>query len=320
MAKTTKAKTKLKAVKDTDVAEAVAAAPTSELNEFENPSAALVQGSEMQLAVLDGNEIEAPQGEEVEADPFADEARSRLKKVLSVQDDNFFDIAKDMSYIANKKSYNQWGYKTFEAFLDAEFNLSKRKGQYYVQVYNYVESTLRTNLKDRDGDYNALRDAIRDAGWGKGRVLAREQIVTTDNVLEVIEKLKTSSYREFETYCKAARSSMSDKDRENADDNNDVKTVRIAFQCSLPQKDDVEAAVELATTMIGKETTRSAAIAWAARDFVSTNVAAQGKDRAEAVAELLSKYERLFGISIIAIDDQTQQCVFGQESLEKFSK
>lgn len=292
---------------------------TEELNEFADPEGAMVQGSTMQLAVMTGNDLEAPSDPGVDSDPAADAARDRLKQVLTSHDDNFYDIARDMSYIANKKAYQQWGFKTFESFLDAEFKMAKRKGQYYVQVFNYFESGLKTVLKDNHGGYSRLMDAIRREGWTKGRVLAREQIVTHDNVDEVISKVETCGYRELETYCKAARESMSDDDREKADDNNDVKTVRVAFQCSLPQKDDIEAAVELATVMIGKETTRSSAMAWAAADFVATNVSAQGKDRAGAIAELLSKYERLFGIAIVAIDEQTKAIAYGQANLERLS-
>lgn len=294
---------------------------SAEVNAFANPSAALQEGSETQLAVMDGNAIEAPEDNDTapEHDPMAEEARTHLKEIFFKQDSCFWTVAKDMAYIANKKSYQGWGFKTFEQFLDAEFSIGKRKGQYYVQVYNYFESSVRATLRDMDSVYINLMDKIRDVGWTKGRVLAREQVITPGNVEEVIGKLGDLGYRELETYCKSLRESMSDKDRENADDNNDMKTVRVAFQCSLPQKDDIESAIDLAMTMAGKETTRTGAMSWVARDYVSTNVAAQGKSGPEAQAETFSKFERLFGVTIIAISDDTKKVTYGQQNLDRLS-
>lgn len=312
-------KTKIKTAKKLEIAPAEAVASSGEVNEFSDPSAALVPGSEMNLAVLDGNKIEAPAEETSEFDPKAEEAHNRLKKLLVAADDNYYAIAADLSYLSSQKSFAQMGYKTFEDYLDKELRMVKRKGQYYVQVYNCFETKIKQELKDRPAAWTELMRTIREVGWTRGRILARFQIIKAekDNVDEVIEKLKTLTTREFETYCKTKH----DAEATDDDKDEDKNTVRMSFQCFLPQKDDIEAALELANVMIGKEgTTKSSCLAWACRDFVATNVAAQGKTSKESLAEFLSKYERLLGIELIAIDPTTKQVAFGQETLERLSK
>jgi|GEM_PF-5944412 len=286
-----------------------------EANIFENPEAALEDGSDAQLRTISSNDVELPAGEEAERDERAEELRDRLKKIFTSRAGENFEVARDLAYLANNRSYQAWGYNTFETFVDKEFNLSKRNAEYHVKTHNYIDSALRSLLVDDHAAYNRLVDAIHAAGWTKARTLANEKAVTVENVDDVVSKIETLSTRDFEAYCQVLRKEKSDGD----DDDNPEKLVTLNYRCTHAQRDDIRRAIDHAGAKMPKEASPSSKLSNLCRDYLSTNIAAEGKGRIESLIEDFVRNEGLYGVEIVVRDLETKKIIHGAHHLEAWA-
>lgn len=302
----TKKKRKLTAVTTTEPL-------PGERNVFEDPEAAAQPGSEANLKTIQDNEdVELPAGDETERDERAEELRDRLRKIFVDRAGENFDVARDLAYLANKRSYRAWGYNTFEAFVDKEFGLAKRNAEYHVRTHNYLDTALRSVLVDDHGAYNRLIDAVQSAGWTKAKILANEKVVTAENVEEVIAKVGTLSTRDFEAYCEV----LGKEGKQAAEDDNPEKLVTLNYRCTKAQRDDIRRAIDHAGVKMSKESTPSSKLSNLCRDYLTTNTAAEGKGRIEALIEDFLRNEGLYGVEIVVRDRETKKIIHGESHLE----
>lgn len=287
-----------------------------EKNVFEDPEAAAQPGSEANLKTIQDNaDVELPAGDGEQRDERAEELRDRLRKIFADRAGENFTVARDLAYLANNRSYRAWGYNTFEAFVDKEFSLAKRNAEYHVRTHNYLDSALRSMFVDDHGTYNRLVEAVKDAGWTKAKTLANEKVVTPENVEEIIAKVGALSTRDFEAYCEVLRKEKKDGD----DDDNPEKLVTLNYRCTKAQRDDIRRAVDHAGVKMAKESSPSSKLANLCRDYLSTNTAAEGKGRIEALIEDFVRNEGLYGVEIVVRDVETKKIIHGDAHLEAWA-
>ena len=303
MVKAKKVKSKVKAVDD--AAE----------NPFENPEAATVEGSTASLSVMKGNEIEAPEGDdELDGDARGD-LRDKIKSMIKDADNLYWDLAHAIAEVANDKLYKKWGYSSFEAYVNEECRIDKRKGQYFVAIHNYFSTTLRTILIENTEIYEKYLEVAKKIGWVKARILSKEQVITPENAEVILEKVQSCTVRDLEGICAAAADEMSDADKEKRLDENVDKQVSFNFKTSLAQKADVEDAIQHALAIMPSGASRSSALSFVARAYKESEDV--GRGAAPDVRLFLASLEERLGIKLIAIDPGAGKIVFGEDTLHQ---
>jgi len=284
-------------------------------NPFANPEAALEPGSSAQLAVLRGNDIEAPDDDEDNGDVRA-ELREKIKVLIRSADDLYWDLAQAIATVANDKLYKKWGYSSFEAYVNEECRIDKRKGQYFVQIHNYFSTNLKAVLVSAPEVYESYLTLARQLGWVKARILAKEQVVTETNAQALLDKIQNCTVRELEDICSVAASELSEEESDKRTDENVDKLVRLTFQVTLAQKDDIEKAIEHALGLLPSNATRSSALSMGLRSYMDSDITGRGGSL--NVGSHLSHQERILELQLVAFD-HGNNIVFGSDTLEKLS-
>lgn len=287
-----------------------------ESNVFENPEEATIDGSETNLAVLSGNQIEAPDEDLPEETEETRVLRVRVKELIKTVDNAYWELAEKLADVSNKKLYKAWGFNTFEAYLGDDCGYEKRKGYYFVQIHNYFNNELKTKISE--DLYNRVIGIAKRIGWTKAMKLATEQVLTEENADEIMNKALTCSVKDLEALCKIEFDRLSPEDQEQIEDENNLKRVKMTVQLTLSQKKDVDEALEKALSMMKDGASDSNALSMICRDFLTTNLAASGKE--ESLSENLSKFERLLGVSLVAFDDTSKSVVYGKDTLQKLAE
>lgn len=288
-----------------------------EVNIFENPEEGLIEGSDTQLAVLADNDVDGPDEdmspeEEKEARKYLDATSKMIKKL----DDFYWELSERLANVFNKKMYRVLGHKTVDGYLK-ENEFERRKAYYLVQLHSYFNLELKQSFGETSDEYKFVIDNVKKIGWTKASKIATNKVLTKDNAKEVIGKAIDFSVKELELWIKNTFAAMTEEEQMEAEDDNDLKTVPMSFQCTLPQKRDIDEAITAALSTMKEGASKSSALSMICRDFMATN--ALGKDREVNVAEVLSKYERLLDVTLIAIDDQAGAVVYGMDNIERLS-
>lgn len=286
-------------------------------NIFENPEDAMIEGSETQLAVLEGNQVEGPDEEltpedEKEARQYLDSTSKMIKQL----DEFYWDLSDRLAKIFGTKMYRVLGHKNVDGYLK-DNNLERRKAYYLVQLHMYFNTELVELLGRESREYKYVIENVKLIGWTKASKLATNKAITKENAKQIIDKAKEMSAKDLEMYIKSILASLSPEEALEAEDANDLKTVPMSFQCTLAQKRDIDEAVTSALSTMKEGASKSSALSMVCRDFVATN--SLGQDRAVNVAAIMSKYERLLDVLLIAIDDQAGAVVYGMDNIERLS-
>ena len=287
-----------------------------DLNVFDNPEAALEEGSAANLTVLKGNDIELPEEELMMDSGEASALRDKIKGLVDNIAKTYWELSECLAQVQEKKAYKNWGYNTFDKYIEAEIEFAERRKAYYlIKMYKYYTQDLKSLITDKE-QYQAALDAAKTVGWTKAVTVANKGIINNENIDEITKKVRDLPVRDLKVFCDTVYDSMNPKEQEAADDAA-IKTVKKHFQLALPQAEDVRLALEKAETMLkdgGTERQREGhALSLICQDFLATHTATPGSK--ESVVTLLSKYESILGISIIAVDKAKGKIVMGEATL-----
>jgi len=197
-----------------------------------------------------------------------------------------------------------------------------RRGYYYVRIYNYFSTTLKSILADKPELYNDFLSKVKQMGWSKASTIASDQPISSDNAEEVIarltlvdEKGKMPSYRELEKLCKTEKGKMSQDTQEEIEEKNDVqKYVSANFSLTLAQDNDVRSALDHARKVAKPGAKKSTLLSWICRDYLSTNMGATGGD--VGIEDIMARYESLSEFDIIVFDRATGEIKYGKDNIE----
>lgn len=294
---------------------AKAAVAVAAENPFDNPEAAVVAGSTASLSVLKGNDIESPNDDDDLDQDARSDLRAKIKSMIRDADNLYWDLAYAIAQVANDKLYKKWGYSSFEAYVNEECRIDKRKGQYFVQIHNYFTHTLPAILAENTAIYERYLEVAKKIGWVKARILSKEQVITPDNAEAILEKVQNCTVRDLEGICAAAADEMSEEDKEKRLDENVDKQVSFNFKTSLAQKQDIEDAIQHALTIMKSGATRSTALSFVARAYKESEDVGRGET--PNIPSLLASWEERLGIKLIAIDPSAGKIVYGEDTLHQ---
>ena len=268
------------------------------------------------LTVLSGNEVEAPiEDFSLEDTEETRALRDGLKNKIKLIDTTYWEVARDLHEVRNRKLYKVWGYKTFASYVTEEIGKDKRWAHYQAQIFEYFHNTVSHLLADKPDEAKKVVEIAQQIGWSKAKTLAAAQIINSENALQVMESAAQKSADDLEFMCKQIFNEMPEEDKKEIVDKNEIKKELKTFNVKLAEREDIDKAIAVAKEMAGKDDmTDSRAIAMICRDFATTNVAATGGS--PDVAQALSRYEDLLGLIIIAYDKNTGKIVYGQDNVE----
>lgn len=286
-----------------------------DLNVFENPEAALEEGSTANLTVLKGNDIEISDEDLVMDKEEADALRGKIKGLVDNIAQTYWQLSECLAEVQEKKAYKNWGYNTFDKYIEDEIEFAERRKAYYlIKMYKYYTQDLKSQIEDKEKYAEAL-EAAKTVGWTKAVTVANKGIINNENIDEITKKVRELPVRDLKVFCDTVYDSMHPADQEEADDNA-IRTLRKSFQLYPPQLADVGAALDKALSMLkegGKDKDREGrAISLICQDFLATHTQVPG---ASSVVALLSKYESILGISIVAVDKEGGKIIMGEETL-----
>ena len=236
--------------------------------------------------------------------------RKRIKALVGKVNDSYWELSELVAKVHTEKLYRQWGFKKFPDWAKDEFNLGRRKAYNFAEIQNYFNGKIKKELPE--ASYNEVVDTVKTIGWSKALVLAQSNVINQGNYGDVIEAAKELSYDDLKKEVVRRFKDLTDEEKENSVETNNMKTVRKSYVFTAQQEVEVTRAVTKAKSQMREGAKDSAAIALICAEYDANN-------SESTLAEKLSMFERLLGIQLVAIDEQGETVLYGDEVLQNMA-
>jgi len=304
---------------ESQVASELEAAPIDDAqNVFDQPvEAAELEEETGSLEVIAGSSVIAGGVED------SDEARECLKRIKEhyqtidkFQAEHYWSLAEDANSVIVNKLYKLLEYKKLDDYLSAEVGIQKRRFYYYSKVYHYFNNTLKGILADKPDLYASFLAEVKAMGWTKASAISTKKTITSDNAEEVIAQIlggdekKALSVKKVEDLLDDVKSKLEEGELEEADGGEESvdRKQRLNFSFTRVQYNDVVKAMEHAGKIAGTGAEKATVLTSICRDYLGTHTIG---DDDKVLATILSNYERLSGMVIVASDPNTGEIVYG---------
>lgn len=243
--------------------------------------------------------------------PEARKVRVRIEELGKNISESFFELASLIDRVHDEKLFKQWGHKKFADWAQAEFQMGRRKAYNLRKISEYFNKTLKKELPE--AKHEEVVTTVKDIGWSKALELANENVITNDNVDEVLGAAKEQTVEGLRSQCRNEfKANMTDEQKEKSDDTNNMKQVRKSFQLYLSQVEVVETAIEKAKAQMKEGATDSGALTNICADFDAANDSFSLSDK-------LAQLEQVNNIKIVAFDPKKSEVIYGIENLEEIA-
>ena len=283
---------------------------------------------------------------------WSSKVRRKAKDLAGKLEFGYMDLAKILYLVDNTPIDNDpakgpiwkaWGYESFADYAEQELTMHRRKAQRLRQIWFRLEVEL-AELPE------ALRADITALGWSKVRELCR--VLTLKNAAEWVTKAKACSYPELERAVTSYRTraleiqaevldARENETLENVDQSSShmvaskAQQIRDAgsditipldalavpeveslypehFNLYKGQKDTLKMALKRASELSGSDK-KGHNLDLICTDFLSTNHFLKGGP--DEKLRFLAKVENLLGVKLIAIDQDTNSILYGEQAL-----
>jgi hypothetical protein len=279
-----------------------------DIAQVQDPDGNIFEGDENLEKVHKGEVVEEP--DYPLASPETDALRDKIKDLTQNISNSYWELSLLVHQVHANKLYKTWGYKEFPEWTAAELGFQKRKAHYLVQFQEYCGKRLPQVLPPAE-TLSAI-DQLKTIGWSKALEIAKENVITQENYVEVLSHAQTDKIDEFISRLKLIKSEMKEEDKEDSNETNTMKTFRKSFIMTTSQEEIITSAIEKAKKAINKDKTSDTV----ALEYICNDFEANGE---VDPADIFSKLERIFGCSIIAITDDGQRILFGSDTLSRLS-
>lgn len=264
---------------------------------------------------------------------WASKVRRRCKELAKELDTGYMEMARLLWQVydvpvdgdsKNRGWFREWGYDSFGDYAEAELGIQQRQAERLKRVVWVLEAELQ-GLDPR------VRHEIIKLGFSKVRELCR--VLTVKNAADWVARAQECSYPELvhviQTYEKAGEKRRDELEAagEDPDDYMDVDDDEIPpverfefqhFKLFEPQAENVRAALQRASELT-KSDKKGHNLDMICMDFLATNDFLKADDP-KAKARFVAKMERLLGVRLVMIDPDTNDVMYGLDSLEAMAK
>lgn len=225
-----------------------------------------------------------------------DNLRREVIEAKNESEAAYWRLAGALFTVWNESAYEEWGYESFNEYVDGELDMQRRKAQYLVAIAGWFGEQSES-----------VQAWVKQLGWTKARELVG--VVDEENAREWKDIAESSSLRELSAAVKdhkAGESSGEASEETGADDRPKAKR----FMLFEGQMNNVEAALTQSKIAAGTDKDGHAL------DMICTEYLAQN-GALTTLQDYLSRVEQVIGKKLIAFEPNTGEVEFGAETLDE---
>ncbi len=228
------------------------------------------------------------------------EFKDLRRKVLSLRaktDESYWDLAVALEDVYERGCYRAWGFESWKDYVENEIDIQVRKAQYLVQIQKWTNE-LSPNIQAW----------IRSIGWTKARMLVGK--VTEENAREWRARIDGKSVAEIEKMLKEMTSAEDDGTGPSSSDDSDEKPKGLNFKLFPLQMDNWKRAAEIAMGPAESDKPGNL-LDLICTDYIASNMTIR------SVGDLMSKYEKVLGLRLIAYNESEDRVVYGEDLIRQ---
>jgi len=231
--------------------------------------------------------------------------RKEIVDARKNMDASRWELAKRLHEVKEKGLFIQFGYPTWEKYIQTEVGYSVRSADILRDIYSFFGGVLTEKIEDSE-EQESMISQIRELGWTKARHLTG--VCNEDNYQDWIDLANKLTVADLETEVK--RSLV----RDNGGDSDSVSDMKTkSYKFSEGQLDMVEQAVELAAQASGSKK-KSHNLSLVCQQYVADNMASGSNE--DIRNKMLLRTAAQFSVDIIALDPASKKVVLGKELLK----
>ena len=211
----------------------------------------------------------------------ASDVREDAKKKAVKYRDIWLELGKVLYRVRMAKDYEDWGFETFEAYLNQELALEYREVMYWIQIIAKLVFKMGVD-----------EDRLKKLPWSKVRTVL-PVVTTKKNAEEWLDKVEKKDRAELQH---AVRNKIEGRPE-------DEGPVLDTFSITVTgeQKKTILKAMEMATKLSqGNGDSPGHLLEMVAFHYIGN----QPSNRREAFAEMVGKLEQVFHVKLLAVDKE----------------
>jgi hypothetical protein len=195
-----------------------------------------------------------------------------------VMEDRLGLVAGELLYEIKKRSYfTDWGFESFEDYVESELQFKKRKATYLIDIYQKFVVELGLEIDD-----------LKDLEWSKAKEVL--SFIDKGNKAKVLKKLRSSTFNEIREYSKKMRSKGK---------GGDTTYKRLSLTLTDDQYANVTSALEIMGKVAGTDNNGSIIDAICAEWLAAREDDEDDDDMADRVDKIIANVERIHGIELV---------------------
>lgn len=208
-------------------------------------------------------------------------------------EEGYWELALDLHKVWNHTYHIEWGFESFQAYVEEELDFRVRTAQYMVSIADWF---------GKMGPQ--VQTWVRSLGWSKSKELVGR--VTEENWKEWRKKVKGKTVSQLLALLKEDGGKEKEKEEDEVDGE---KPKKRSFRLYESQMENVEQAIKKAKEDANSDSDNHAL------DLICTEYLAthQGKS---GLAEIMAKYEKLYGVRLVAYNPTEDVIVYGDALLD----
>lgn len=235
--------------------------------------------------------------------------RQRIIDIRSDMDRSRWDLAEALNEMHDESTFQNFGYPTWERYINDEVKMNVRTSQYLCAMYVHFRHSVGADMTDEE--LSSVIDQIREIGWTKARCLVG--VSTAKNYEEWFEKARRLSSADLEL--EAKREII----RINGGDPDEIPSTKtFSAKMAEEQYEIVAQACELAGEALESKK-KSHQISMICQSWLSDNMG-KGEKRGQHRSRMLRRTAAIWDVDIVAVDKATGQILMGREVLKKVDK
>jgi len=252
-------------------------------------------------------------------EPETEQEKELRKKIVGLKDsidEAYWEISEVLHAIKTNATYRKWEYNTFKEYCEKELKFTARKAEYLVSIWDYY--SVKINDK-------SCIQKLKGLGWAKTKELIN--LITKDNMNEVLDKVFKMSLKEVINYAKEEKVKRITQDSTNytGDDqvvegdkskkNKDKDSLHsMGFKLYPEQYKTCYEAIEKAKSMSNTESV-SQAFEYVSSSFLATND--DVKDRKKNLIRAVKNLESVFQVKMAVVDIATKEIIYNNVETKK---
>lgn len=224
--------------------------------------------------------------------------RETLKDLSKAETNNQIELGELLTKAFELSAHRDWGFPTWEDFIEQEMAMSKRKAQYLMSIHQWFVEVLKSKK---------LIDSVKHLGWSKLRLL--KGVADATNIKEWLARAEQMSFSQLEAFIKQLK-----EDGKEKGEGNPENLTSVNFRLYEEQNRALEDALELAKDMAESDK-RGHCLALICEDFMASN--RFNMRPGQRMMELyLTKIANVLDVNLVASNRTNEEFIIGKKLVQ----